>query len=231
MAFGRGHASFTIDILRLAKDSLPATVTEPSPVYPELLNTPHPLIENPINDYDYKLKLKLNFNSSFRTLHDPKKDDHEKNFILNKWKEEWSILPRELKLASRININASKTKPNLSKKNITIENKKKKTTFNIDLNTYEEKETGAGDDEGDDEQEEKNDDNVDINENDEDNEGKLKEKKKLTDNENEVDGEVPNEEEDEDMDADEAADYIDTYFDPGDRDDDDFDDDGGDGGD
>jgi hypothetical protein len=53
----------------------------------ELLNTPHPLIENPINDYDYKLKVKLNFYSSFRTLHDPTKDDHEKNFILNKWKE------------------------------------------------------------------------------------------------------------------------------------------------
>ncbi|CAF4869907.1 unnamed protein product, partial [Rotaria sp. Silwood1] len=133
MAFGRGHASFTIDILRLAKDSLPATVTEPSPVYPELLNTPHPLIENPINDYDYKLKLKLNFNSSFRTLHDPKKDDHEKNFILNKWKEEWSILHRELKQASRININASKTKPNLIKKDIETKTKKKKTTFNIDL--------------------------------------------------------------------------------------------------
>ncbi|CAF5183452.1 unnamed protein product, partial [Rotaria sp. Silwood1] len=49
--------------------------------------TPHPLIENPINDYDYKLKLKLNFNSSFRTLHDSKKHDHEKHFILNKWKE------------------------------------------------------------------------------------------------------------------------------------------------
>ena len=28
-----------------------------------------------------------------------------------------------------------------------------------------------------------------------------------------------------------AADYIESYFDPGDRDDDDFDDDGGDGGD
>jgi hypothetical protein len=52
-----------------------------------LLNIPHPLVENPINDYDYKLKLKLNFNSSFRTLHDPTKDEHEKNFILNKWKE------------------------------------------------------------------------------------------------------------------------------------------------
>jgi len=109
MAFGRGHASFTIDTLKLAKDSLPAAVTEPPPVYPvciiikyyekrsilyifsiilkELVNTPHPLIENPVNDYDYKLKLKLNFNSSFRTLHDPTKDDHEKNFILNKWKE------------------------------------------------------------------------------------------------------------------------------------------------
>ncbi|CAF0827653.1 unnamed protein product [Rotaria sp. Silwood1] len=52
--------------------------------------TPHPLIENPINDYDYKLKLKLNFNSSFRTLHDSKKHDHEKHFILNKWKEVYS---------------------------------------------------------------------------------------------------------------------------------------------
>ena len=31
--------------------------------------------------------MKLNFYSSFRTLHDPLKDDHEKNFILNKWKE------------------------------------------------------------------------------------------------------------------------------------------------
>ncbi|CAF2443211.1 unnamed protein product [Rotaria sp. Silwood2] len=228
MAYGRGHASFTIDTLKLAKDSLPATVTEPPPVYPELLNTPHPLIENPINDYDYKLKLKLNFNSSFRTLHDPTKDDHEKNFILNKWKEEWSLLPRELKQASRINKNLLKMKPNLSKKNITPPKKKKKTIFNIDLNIYEEKE--IDDDDENEQQEEKNDDNVDVNENDDDNEGKSKEKKKLTDNENEVDGEIPQEEE-EDMDEDEAADYIDTYFDPGDRDDDDFDDDGGDGGD
>ncbi|CAF0765202.1 unnamed protein product [Rotaria sordida] len=228
MASGRGHASFTIDTLKLAKDSLPATVNEPPPVYPELLNTPHSLIENPINDYDYKLKLKFNFNSSFRTLHDPTKDDHEKNFILNKWIEEWSILPRELKQASRININSSKFKPNLLKKNIITQNNKKKTRFNIDLNVYEEKPMGDGDD--DDEQEEgKKDDNADVNENDDDNEGKLKdaEKKKLTDNENEVDGDVPNEEED--MDEDEAADYTYSYFDPGDRDDDDFDDDGGDG--
>lgn len=109
MAFGRGNASFTIDALKLSKDNLPATVTEPPPVFPvciivksyekrwivylfsiilkELLNTPHPLIENVIHDFDYKLKLKLNFNSSFRTLHDPTKSDHEKNFILNKWKE------------------------------------------------------------------------------------------------------------------------------------------------
>jgi len=34
MAFGRGHASFTIDTLKLAKDSLPAAVTEPPPVFP-----------------------------------------------------------------------------------------------------------------------------------------------------------------------------------------------------
>lgn len=34
MAYGRGHASFTIDTLKLAKDSLPAAVTEPPPVFP-----------------------------------------------------------------------------------------------------------------------------------------------------------------------------------------------------
>lgn len=34
MAYGRGHASFTIDALKLAKDSLPAAVTEPPPVFP-----------------------------------------------------------------------------------------------------------------------------------------------------------------------------------------------------
>jgi hypothetical protein len=34
-------------------------------------------------------------------------------------------------------INSSKIKPNLSKKNVSIEPKKKKTTFNIDLNTVE----------------------------------------------------------------------------------------------
>ncbi|CAF3155845.1 unnamed protein product [Rotaria socialis] len=231
MAFGRGHASFTIDALKLAKDSLPADVNEPPPVFPELVNTPHPLIENPTNDYDYKLKLKLNFNSSFRTLHDPTKIDHEKNFILNKWKEEWSILPRELKQASRININSSKIKPNLSKKNIRTQNKKTKTLLNIDLSTYEEKQSGDQD-EDDEPDDEKNDDNIEINENDEDNEGKPKdiEKKKLTDNENEIDGEMANEEE-EDMDEDEAADYFDSYNDSGDRDGDDLDDDGGDGGD
>ncbi|CAF1267547.1 unnamed protein product, partial [Adineta steineri] len=65
-----------------------------------------------------------------------------------------------------------------------------------------------------------------------DDEGKPKvtEKKKLTDNENEVDGDII-EEDEEDMDEDEAADYIESYFDPGDREDDDLDDDGGDGGD
>ncbi|CAF1267433.1 unnamed protein product [Adineta steineri] len=229
MAFGRGHASFTIDTLKLAKDSLPAAVTEPPPVFPELLNTPHPLVENPINDYDYKLKLKLNFNSSFRTLHDPLKEEHEKNFILNKWKEEWLLLPRELKQASRMNRNLSRIKPNLAKKKILPVNKKKKTTFNIDLNTYEEKQDGEDDDEQD---EEKVDENADINENDVDDEGKPKvtEKKKLTDNENEVDGDII-EEDEEDMDEDEAADYIESYFDPGDREDDDLDDDGGEGGD
>lgn len=34
MAFGRGHALFIIDTLKLAKDSLPDAVTEPSPVFP-----------------------------------------------------------------------------------------------------------------------------------------------------------------------------------------------------
>ena len=34
MAFGRGHASFTIDTLKLPKDSLPAAVNEPPPVFP-----------------------------------------------------------------------------------------------------------------------------------------------------------------------------------------------------
>jgi hypothetical protein len=53
----------------------------------KLVNTPHPLVKNIANDYDYKLKLKQNFNSSFRILHDPTKEDHEKNFLLNKWKE------------------------------------------------------------------------------------------------------------------------------------------------
>lgn len=38
MAFGRGHASFTIDTLKLAKDSLPAAVTEPPPVFPVSMN-------------------------------------------------------------------------------------------------------------------------------------------------------------------------------------------------
>lgn len=59
-------------------------------IFKELLNTPHPLdssTENSNNDYDYKLKLKFNFNSNFRTLHDPLKEDSEKTFILNKWKE------------------------------------------------------------------------------------------------------------------------------------------------
>ena len=35
MAFGRGHASFTIETLKLAKDSLPAAVTESPPVFLE----------------------------------------------------------------------------------------------------------------------------------------------------------------------------------------------------
>lgn len=34
MAFGRGHATFTIDTLKLQKDSLPAAVNEPPPVFP-----------------------------------------------------------------------------------------------------------------------------------------------------------------------------------------------------
>jgi hypothetical protein len=48
---------------------------------------------------------------------------------------EWLLLPRELKQASRMKINSSRIKPNLSKKNVSTEPKKKKTTFNIDLNT------------------------------------------------------------------------------------------------
>ncbi len=48
---------------------------------------------------------------------------------------EWLLLPRELKQASRININSSKNKPNLLKKKVSPITKKKKTTFNIDLNT------------------------------------------------------------------------------------------------
>ena len=48
---------------------------------------------------------------------------------------EWLLLPRELKQASRINLNSSRFKPNLSKKKVLPTNKKKKTTFNIDLNT------------------------------------------------------------------------------------------------
>jgi hypothetical protein len=48
---------------------------------------------------------------------------------------EWSLLPRELKQAARMKINSSKIKPNLSKKNVLIEPKKKKAKFNIDLNT------------------------------------------------------------------------------------------------
>ena len=51
----------------------------------ELLNSPHPLIENPINDY--KLKVKQNFYSNFRNLHDSTKEEQEKSFLLHKWKE------------------------------------------------------------------------------------------------------------------------------------------------
>ncbi|CAF1060484.1 unnamed protein product [Adineta ricciae] len=230
MAFGRGHASFTIDTLKLAKDSLPAAVTEPPPVFPELLNTPHPLdssTESISNDYDYKLKLKLNFNSSFRTLHDPLKEDNRKNYILNKWKEEWLLLPRELKAAFQKTKNPSKVKPNISKAKASSA---KKTTLNIDFNNYEEKTTGNDEDE-EDKDEEKQDENTEVDENDDEGKAKGTEKKKLTDNENEVDGEIPDEQEEEDMDEYEAADYIESYFDPGDGDDFDADDDGGDGGD
>ena len=105
MAFGRGHASFTIDTLKLAKDSLPAAVTEPPPVFPvgrsspsfvilfdllskELLTSPHPLNENPANDYDYKLKVKANFNSHFRALHNSSTRGKKKGECrLNSWKE------------------------------------------------------------------------------------------------------------------------------------------------
>ena len=48
---------------------------------------------------------------------------------------EWLLLPRELKQASRINTQSLKIKPNLVKKNLSTTNKKKKTTFNIDINT------------------------------------------------------------------------------------------------
>ncbi len=48
---------------------------------------------------------------------------------------EWLLLPRELKQASRINIKSLKIKSNLVKKNLSTTNKKKKTTFNIDINT------------------------------------------------------------------------------------------------
>lgn len=37
MAFGRGHASSTIDALKLPKDSLPADVNEPPPIFPVFL--------------------------------------------------------------------------------------------------------------------------------------------------------------------------------------------------
>ncbi len=56
-------------------------------------------------------------------------------FLKNKNLLEWLLLPRELKQASRININSLKTKPNLAKKKVSSTTKKKKTTINIDLNT------------------------------------------------------------------------------------------------
>jgi len=56
-------------------------------------------------------------------------------FLKNKYLLEWLLLPRELKQASRINLNSLKIKPNLVKKKVSSTNQKKKTTFNIDLNT------------------------------------------------------------------------------------------------
>ncbi|CAF0742534.1 unnamed protein product [Didymodactylos carnosus] len=39
MAYGRGHTSFTIDTLKLPKDSLPLAVTEPPPVFPHITSS------------------------------------------------------------------------------------------------------------------------------------------------------------------------------------------------
>ena len=50
----------------------------------ELHQKVHPLNENAANDYDYKLKLKINFIANFRTFHDPKNGEE---FRLDQWKE------------------------------------------------------------------------------------------------------------------------------------------------